>query len=62
MNIIFNNDVSVISVSTGCLESILKMAKELDNGEDKIVKTERNNSSFSYSLCKVDSETIFIKF
>lgn len=63
MNIIFNNvGNDVVAVSTECLESILEMAKELDNGDDKIMKLVRNNPSFSYSLCKVDSETIFIKF
>lgn len=62
MNIILNNGAGVIAVSTECLESILEMAKELDNGDDKIVKIERNNPVFRYSLWKEDSETIFIKF
>lgn len=63
MNIIFNSEGNnMLAVSTECLESILKAVKELDNVEDKIVKIEINNPSFSYSLCKVDAETIFIKF
>lgn len=63
MNIIFNNEGNnMLAVSTECLENILETVKELDNREDKIAKMERNNPSFSYSLDKVDSETIFIKF
>ena len=62
MNIIFNNGGNMVAVSTECLENILKAVKDLDNREDKLAKIERNNPSFSYSLDKVDSETIFIKF
>lgn len=62
MNIIFNNEGNMVAISRECLENILETVKELDNRKDKIEKIERNNPLFSYSLCKVDSETTFIKF
>lgn len=62
MNIILNNEAGVIAVSTECFESILNTAKELDNGSDHITIMEKFNAHFHYSVRKVDSETIFIKF